>query len=56
MGEPKNKQKTKKERKKEGRKEGKKAKENVVSQLDVNLRRVGLVQGGREWGGGGERN
>ena len=45
MGEPKNKQKTIKERKKEGRKEGKKAKENVVSQLDVNLRRVGFGGG-----------
>ena len=45
-------QKKKKKRKKEGRK----AKENIGSQLDVNLRRVGLVQGGREWGGGGERN
>ena len=48
MGEPKNKQKTKKERKKEGMKEGKKAKENIVRQLDVNLRRVGFI-GGR-WG------
>ena len=37
----------KKERKKEGRKEGKKAKVKVGSQLDVRLRRVGLV-----WGGG----
>lgn len=40
----------KKERKKEGRKEGKKAKVNVGSQLDVRLRRVGLVCVG--WGGG----
>ena len=38
----------KKERKKEGRKEGKKAKVNVGSQLDVRLRRVGLVCVG--WG------
>ena len=37
-----------KERKKEGRKEGKKAKVNVGSQLDVRLRRVGLVCVG--WG------
>ena len=41
----------KKERKKEGRKEGRKAKVNVGSQLDVRLRRVGLVCVG--WGGGG---
>ena len=34
------------------RKEGKKAKEKVGSQLDVYLRRVGLVWGG---GGGGEK-
>ena len=44
----------KKERKKEGRKEGKKAKVNFGSQLDVRLRRVGLVCVG--WGGGGGRN
>ena len=37
--------------KEEGRKEGKKAKVNVGSQLDVRLRRVGLVCVG--WGGGG---
>ena len=42
MGEPKKKKKTKR------RKEGKKAKENIVRQLDVNLRRVGFI-GGR-WG------
>ena len=40
MGEPK--------KKKKRRKEGKKAKENIVRQLDVNLRRVGFI-GGR-WG------
>ena len=44
----------KKEGRKEGRKEGKKAKVNVGSQLDVRLRRVGLVCVG--WGGGGGRN
>ena len=43
-------------KKKKRKKEGRKAKENIGRQLDVNLRRVGLVQGGREWGGGGERN
>ena len=37
-----------KERKKEGRKEGRKAKVNVGSQLDVRLRRGGLVCVG--WG------
>jgi len=41
----------KKEGRKEGRKEGKKAKVNVGSQLDVRLRRVGLVCAG--WGVGG---
>jgi hypothetical protein len=45
------KEKGKEEGRKEGRKEGKKAKVNVGSQLDVRLRRVGLVCVG--WGGGG---
>ena len=40
---PPKKKERKKEGRKEGRKEGKKAKVNVGSQLDVRLRRVGLV-------------
>ena len=41
-----------KEVRKEGRKEGRQAKENVVSQLDINLRRVGLTEraGGEKLG------
>lgn len=35
-------------KKKERRKEGRQAKENIGSQLAVNLRKVGLVQGGGE--------
>ena len=46
-------QRKRKGRRKEGTKEGKKAKVNVGSQLDVRLRRVGLVC---VCGGGGGRN
>ena len=41
-----------KEGRKEGRQAGRQAKENVVSQLDINLRRVGLTEraGGEKLG------